>query len=44
VMNRSLESVLRQETWPRLFNIFFNVSCLAAPIVAAVQLQMSLFP
>ena len=44
VTNRAFESVLRQERWPRLFNVFFNVSCLAAPIVAAVQLQMSLFP
>jgi hypothetical protein len=39
VVSRSLESVLRQERWPRLFNILTNVSCLAAPICFAVQLQ-----
>jgi hypothetical protein len=44
VINRSLESSLHQERWPRLVNILTNLLCLAASIYAAVQLQMLLFP
>ncbi len=44
VVNRSLESVLHQERWPKFFNALLNLSCLALSIVAAVQLQTSLFP
>ncbi len=44
VINRSLEPILRQERWPRLLNVFSNVSCLAASIYSAVQLQMFVFP
>lgn len=42
--NRSLEPILHQERWPRLLNTLANVSCLAVPIYAAVQLQMLVFP
>ena len=41
VISRALESILRQERWPRLLNVLTNVSFLAASIYGAVQLQMS---
>jgi hypothetical protein len=44
VVNRSLESLLHQDRWPSLFNAVLNASCLAASIVAAVRVQMHLFP
>jgi hypothetical protein len=44
VANRSLESILRQERWPRLLNAFANVACLAVSIYSAVQLQIFVFP
>jgi hypothetical protein len=44
VINRSLEPILRQDRWPRLLNVFSNVSCLAVSIYSAVQLQMFVFP
>jgi hypothetical protein len=44
VINRSLESVLHQEQWPRAVRVLANVSCLAVSIYAAVQLQMFVFP
>lgn len=44
VINRSLEPILRQDRWPRLLNVFSNVSCLAVAIYSAVQLQMFVFP
>lgn len=43
VISRSLESILRQERWPRLLNVFANTSCLAVSIYSAVQLQMFIF-
>ena len=44
VANRSLESILQQERWPRLLNAFANVACLAVSIYSAVQLQIFVFP
>jgi len=44
VINRSLEPFLHQDRWPRLLNVFSNVSCLALSISTAVQLQMLVFP
>lgn len=44
VVNRALEPVLRQDRWPNPVNAILNVFCLAASIIAAVQLQMYLFP
>jgi hypothetical protein len=44
VISRSLEPILDQERWPRLLNVFTNVSFLAASIYSAVHLQMLIFP
>lgn len=44
VANRSLESILQQERWPRLLNVLANVACLAVSIYCAVQLQILVFP
>lgn len=44
VINRSLESILGQDRWPRLLNALSNVSCLLISISIAVQLQMFVFP
>ena len=44
VINRSLEPILPQDRWPRLLNVFINVSCLVVSIYGAVQFQMFVFP
>lgn len=42
--SRSLESILPQERWSRIWNALINISCLALSISAAVQLQTFFFP
>ncbi len=44
VISRSLELILCQDRWPKLLNVSANISCLAASIYVAVQVQMFIFP
>lgn len=42
--NRLLEPILHQDRWPSPLNALSNVTCLAASVHFAVQLQMAVYP